>query len=105
LAADFHLLSNLALAASSCGRSTRLAWLCARFLPEPPKAPIRRGRSISTRARSTRPTSRLACAARETLHVGDLVESMPAATMTALLTDDRKAGGADRRHGRCGRPA
>ena len=32
----------------------------------------------------------LACAARETLHIGDIVETMLRQTMTALMTDDRK---------------
>jgi phosphate:Na+ symporter len=32
----------------------------------------------------------LACAARETLHIGDIVESMLRRTITALMTDDRK---------------
>jgi len=32
----------------------------------------------------------LACAARETLHIGDIVETMLRRTMSALMTDDRK---------------
>jgi len=36
------------------------------------------------------PSVALTCAARETLHMGDIVESMLRQSMTALLTDDRK---------------
>ena len=35
----------------------------------------------------------LTCAARETLHMGDIVEAMLRQSMTALLTDDRKLVG------------
>jgi phosphate:Na+ symporter len=36
------------------------------------------------------PSVALTCAARETLHMGDIVEAMLRQSMTALLTDDRK---------------
>jgi phosphate:Na+ symporter len=36
------------------------------------------------------PSVALACAARETLHMGDVVESMLRQAMTALMTNDRK---------------
>uniref|UniRef100_UPI000640E9D1 Na/Pi cotransporter family protein n=1 Tax=Chromobacterium subtsugae TaxID=251747 RepID=UPI000640E9D1 len=36
------------------------------------------------------PTVALACAARETLHMGDIIEDMLRKTMTVLQTDDRK---------------
>jgi phosphate:Na+ symporter len=38
----------------------------------------------------TAPSVALACAARETLHIGDIVETMLRRTMPALITDDRK---------------
>jgi phosphate:Na+ symporter len=36
------------------------------------------------------PSVALVCAARETLHIGDIIENMLRRTMTALMTDDRK---------------
>ncbi|HEX7967151.1 MAG TPA: PhoU domain-containing protein [Stellaceae bacterium] len=39
------------------------------------------------------PSVALTCAARETMHMGDIVETMLRQSMTALLTDDRKLVG------------
>ena len=36
------------------------------------------------------PTIALTCAAREVMHMGDIVEAMLRQTMTAFLTDDRR---------------
>jgi phosphate:Na+ symporter len=61
-----------------------------RLLPEPrkradPAAPL----YLDEMAVHT-PTVALACAARETLHLGDVVEDMLRKAMTALMTNDRK---------------
>ena len=45
------------------------------------------------------PSVALACAARETLHIGDIVETMLRQAMTALMTDDRKLVGRSQPHG------
>jgi phosphate:Na+ symporter len=90
LAADFHLAFNLALALAFIPLLDGLAWLLTRFLPEQqrptdPSTPL----YLDESALGT-PSVALACAARETLHMGDIVEAMLRQTMTALMTDDRK---------------
>jgi phosphate:Na+ symporter len=89
-AADFHTVFNVALALVFILPLGGLASLLTRFLPEKkkpsdPAAPL----YLDETAIDT-PTVALVCAARETLHIGDIVETMLRQTMTALLTDDRK---------------
>jgi len=90
MAADFHTGFNLALALLFIPLLAPLAALLTRFLPErkhaaDPSAPL----YLDETAIST-PVIALACAARETLHIGDLVETMLRQAMTALMTNDRK---------------
>ena len=66
-----------------------LAWLLVRLLPEnrgkpDPSDPAYLDEAI------VMPSVALACAARETLHMGDIVEVMLRQAITALMTDDRK---------------
>jgi phosphate:Na+ symporter len=90
MAADFHTAFNLALALLFIPFLDPFAALLTRFLPErklasDPSTPLYLDESaIGT------PVIALACAARETLHIGDLVESMLRQAMTALMTNDRK---------------
>ncbi|MGO8867652.1 MAG: Na/Pi cotransporter family protein [Alphaproteobacteria bacterium] len=88
--ADFHTAFNVALALLFILPLDGLAWLLARFLPEDkkpvdPTAP----RYLDETAIDT-PEVALACAARETLHMGDIVETMLQQTITAMMNDDRK---------------
>jgi phosphate:Na+ symporter len=90
MAADFHTAFNLVLALLFIPLLDPLAALLTRFLPErkqaaDPSAPL----YLDETAIST-PVIALACAARETLHIGDLVETMLRQAMTALMTNDRK---------------
>jgi phosphate:Na+ symporter len=90
IAADFHTAFNLALAILFILPLDGLAALLIRFLPErkkssDPATPL----YLDESALST-PSVALACAARETLHIGDIVEAMLRQTMPALATDDRK---------------
>jgi phosphate:Na+ symporter len=90
LVADFHTLFNLGLAAIFLIPLPAFAKLLHWLLPPPaspfdPSAPI----YLDAGAIGT-PSLALTCAARETLHMGDLVESMLRDTMVALMTDDRK---------------
>ncbi|HEV8019516.1 MAG TPA: Na/Pi cotransporter family protein [Steroidobacteraceae bacterium] len=90
MAADFHTAFNVALALVFILPLDSLAALLTRLLPErvkpsDPATPL----YLDETALAT-PSVALACAARETLHIGDLIESMLRQTMTALLTDDRK---------------
>jgi phosphate:Na+ symporter len=90
LVADFHTLFNLALAAIFIIPLPAFAKLLQWLLPPPtapsdPSAPI----YLDAAAIGT-PSLALTSAARETLHMGDLVETMLRDTMVALMTDDRK---------------
>ena len=90
LIADFHSLFNLALAAIFIVPLPAFAKLLEWLLPEPatrpdPSTPI----YLDTEAIGT-PSLALTCAARETLHMGDLIETMLRQTIIALMTDDRK---------------
>lgn len=90
LVADFHTLFNVALAAIFIVPLPAFARLLQWLLPPPaassdPSDPI----YLDVAAIGT-PSLALTSAARETLHMGDLVETMLRDTMVALMTDDRK---------------
>jgi len=90
MAADFHTAFNVALALVFIVPLKGLASLLTRLLPEhlkpsDPATPL----YLDETALPT-PSVALACAARETLHIGDIVENMLRQTMTALMTDDRE---------------
>lgn len=90
MAAEFHMLFNVALALIFIGPLNGVAWLLERMLPqrkEPadPYAP----RHLDEAALPTPPLA-LANAARETLRMGDLVETMLRNVMAALLDNNRK---------------
>ena len=90
MAADFHTAFNLALALVFIVPLKPLAKVLTRLLPErvqpsDPSTPL----YLDETALGT-PSVALACAARETLHIGDIIEDMLRRTMTALMTDDRK---------------
>jgi phosphate:Na+ symporter len=90
LAADFHTVFNLALAVIFILPLDALASLLTRYLPaqkkpSDPATPLYLDENVVDT-----PSVALVCAARETLHIGDIVETMLRRTMTALMTDDRK---------------
>ena len=90
LIADFHTLFNLALAAIFIVPLSTFAKLLEWMLPKPaispdPSTPI----YLDASAIGT-PSLALTCAARETLHMGDLVETMLRQTIVAMMNDDRK---------------
>ena len=90
LVADFHTLFNLSLAILFIVPLPAFARLLDWLLPElegspDPSAPI----YLDTAAIST-PSLALTCAARETLHMGDLIETMLRKSIDALMTDDRR---------------
>jgi phosphate:Na+ symporter len=90
LVADFHSLFNLALAAIFIVPLPAFAKLLTWLLPEPAAAPDRSAPVYLDAAAITTPSLALTCAARETLHMGDLIETMLRQTIDALMTDDRK---------------
>lgn len=90
MSADFHTLFNLTVALLFLIPLPGYARLLERLLPETatttdPDAPAYLDDSVI----STPPIA-LACAARETLHMGDIVEQMLQQSMTAIMTNDRK---------------
>jgi phosphate:Na+ symporter len=89
-AADFHTVFNVALALVFILPLGGLASLLTRFLPEKKKPSDPASPLYLDETAIDTPTVALVCAARETLHIGDIVETMLRQTMTALLTDDRK---------------
>jgi phosphate:Na+ symporter len=93
MAADFHTVFNVALALLFILPVNQIAVQLTRLLPErarpnDPATPL----YLDDSALGT-PSVALACAAREVLHLGDLVETMLRQTMTAIVTDDRRLVG------------
>lgn len=90
MAADFHTLFNVVMALAFILPLGALAHFLEKILPEmrsavDPSVPFYLDESVLET-----PSVALACAARETLHMGDIVEAMLRQGMTALLTNDRK---------------
>ena len=90
VAADFHTAFNLILAIVFIFPLSAVATLLERFLPDrtkhaDPSTPL----YLDETALAT-PSVALVCAARETLHIGDVVEMMLRRAWTAIMTDDRK---------------
>jgi phosphate:Na+ symporter len=90
MTADFHTAFNVALALVFIFLLDYLAWLLVRLLPDPAKSPDPSTPLYLDETAIRTPSVALACAARETLHMGDIVESMLRNATTALLTNDRK---------------
>ena len=90
LAANFHTIFNIVLALLFIGPLPFLATLLERLMPER-QAPDDPGTPLYLDPSAVEiPTVALACAAREVMHMGDIVEIMLTKSMTALLTNDRK---------------
>jgi phosphate:Na+ symporter len=90
LAADFHALFNMVMALLFIVPLASFARLLERLLPDVKSAndlsvPLYLGESVNDT-----PSVALACAARETLRMGDIVDSMLEQAMTAILNNDRK---------------
>jgi phosphate:Na+ symporter len=93
LTAEFHMLFNVALAAIFIGPLDLVAQLLVRVLPDrklPDDASA--PRYLDEAALGTPPLA-LANAARETLRMGDTVETMLRDVMSAIMTNDRKLTG------------
>jgi phosphate:Na+ symporter len=90
MTADFHTAFNLCLALLFILPLGWMASLLTRLLPErakpnSPSTPL----YLDPTALGA-PSVALACAAREVLHMGDIVETMLRQSMTAFMTDDRR---------------
>jgi phosphate:Na+ symporter len=90
MAADFHTAFNVALAVVFVFLLDGLASVLTRLLPDPPKRTDPSAPLYLDETAIRMPSVALACAARETLHMGDVVEDMLRKAMTALMSNDRK---------------
>ncbi|HML13180.1 MAG TPA: Na/Pi cotransporter family protein [Xanthobacteraceae bacterium] len=90
MVAEAHLAFNLLLAFAFIGPLGAVAWLLTRALPDRKAKPSPGAPLYLDETAFATPSVALACAARETLHMGDIVETMLRQAMTALMTDDRK---------------
>jgi len=90
MTADFHTAFNVVLAVTFVFLLDGAAALLKKLLPEPAKQADPAAPLYLDEAAIDAPSVALACAARETLHVGDVVEDMLRKAMTALMTNDRK---------------
>ncbi|MBV2235109.1 MAG: Na/Pi cotransporter family protein [Sterolibacterium sp.] len=89
MVADFHTLFNLAMALLFILPLNLYARMLERLLPEvktseDPSVPIYLDESVIDT-----PSVALACAARETMRMGDIIDGMLQQSMTAILTNDR----------------
>jgi phosphate:Na+ symporter len=88
--AEFHMLFNIALALIFIGLLDPVAQLLIRFLPERKKPDDASAPRYLDDAALETPSLALANAARETLRMGDTVETMLRDVMTAIMANDRK---------------
>jgi phosphate:Na+ symporter len=101
LVVNFHLAFNLALAVVFLGSVAALARLLTRLLPDPP-APADPGRPVHLDvAALDSATVALANAARETLRIADMVESMLRDALEVLKHNDRARAEAVAAQNRC----
>jgi phosphate:Na+ symporter len=89
MAAEFHIAFNLGTAIIFVGLLDGMARLLTWLLPDrAPETDPSKSRYLDESALET-PSLALADAARETLRMGDMVETMLRNVMTALMTNDR----------------
>ena len=90
MTADFHLAFNAAIALVFIFPLNRMAAWLTQLLPEGKKPDDPALPVYLDEASLSMPSVALACAARETLHMGDVVETMLSQSMAALMSNDRK---------------
>ena len=90
IVADFHTAFNLVLALAFVLLLDAVAALLKKWLPDPAKRADAAAALYLDETAIDTPSVALACAARETLHMGDVVEDMLRKAMTALMTNDRR---------------
>ena len=90
MAADFHLAFNAALAAAFLLPLRTVARFLTYLLPEQSQPPDPTTPLYLDESAIQAPAVALACAVRETLRIGDMVEFMLRQTMVALMKNDRQ---------------
>ena len=93
MTAEFHMLFNVALALIFIGLLDPLAWLLVRILPDRKQATDPSLPRYLDEAALDTPSLAIANAARETLRMADVVETMLSQVMTAIMDNDRKLAG------------
>jgi phosphate:Na+ symporter len=89
MTAEFHMIFNVALAAIFIGPLDAVAWLLVRLLPDRKRPADESAPRYLDEAALDTPPLALSNAARETLRMGDVIETMLRDVMTALMTNDR----------------
>jgi phosphate:Na+ symporter len=89
MTAAFHVAFNLGLALVFIGLLDPLAWLLVKIFPARKRTTDPRAPRYLEESELETPSLALADAARETLHMADVVETMLRQVMTALMTNDR----------------
>jgi len=89
MAAEFHMIFNVALAVIFIGPLDAVAWLLVRLLPDKKRPADESAPRYLDEAALDTPPLALSNAARETLRMGDVIETMLRDVMTALMTNDR----------------
>jgi phosphate:Na+ symporter len=90
MTAEFHMAFNVVLAAMFIGPLDAVAWLLVRLLPEKKQITDASVPRYLDEAALETPPLALANAARETLRMGDAIETMLRDVMAAIMTNDRK---------------
>ena len=90
MTAEFHMLFNVALALIFIGLLDPMAALLARILPDRKQPADPSLPRYLDEAALDAPSLAISNAARETLRVGDYVETMLGQVMTAIMDNDRK---------------
>ncbi len=85
---NFHMAFNLALAAVLVPLTGVLGDLAVRFMPDPPGPPDEAAPRYLDPAAQGEPALALACAARETLRMGDTLDLMLRGSLKALRSED-----------------
>jgi phosphate:Na+ symporter len=93
LTAEFHMAFNIALALIFIGLLDPLAWLLERLLPERKQAADPSLPRYLDEGAVDAPSLAIANAARETLRMGDCIETMLTQVMTAIMANDRRLAG------------
>lgn len=91
LTSSFHLVFNLVLALIFIVPLNTFAGLLVKYLPEARDESDPGQPKYLTEGAYTTPSLALSDAARETLRIGDLIETMLQQVMTALLTNDKRS--------------
>jgi phosphate:Na+ symporter len=93
MTAEFHMAFNVALALIFIGLLDPLAWLLERLLPERKQATDPTLPRYLDEGAVDAPSLAITNAARETLRMGDCIETMLTQVMMAIMANDRKLAG------------